>query len=290
MISRKYIAIPILLACAALVAAEDHDQDHNPLPVITNVVENTAGTQITINGRGFGTPTPDVSLAGTALTVVSNTETSIVANLPSGTPAGAYLVRVEREHPHLGTWFEAAIGQIGATGPQGPQGVQGMTGPAGPAGPQGPQGLVGPQGPVGGQIWSSNFVLPATLTPYEVTHAVVALPSGPSNASESIAASALQVPQNCTATNFSATQFGAAGTSSATVLLAVATPSSILGNSGGGTSVSCTLKANSGGTSSCTSNATYPLTAGTDLLIAVYNFSNLPDFQNARMLVSFTCQ
>lgn len=308
MLLRSCLAIPLILACATTAIAEDHDAH---FPIILNVTENSAGTQITINGSHFGNSAAELWLGGTQLTSTAWTDTSITAELPSGIAAGAYLLRVERDHPHMTGLFAADIGQVGPTGPQGPQGIQGPMGPQGIPGPIGPQGIPGPQGvpgpqgltgamgnpgpagpvgPAGGQIWSSNFTLPATLTSYEVTHAVVALPSGASTASEGIAQSVLQVPHGCTATNLSATQFGAAGTSTATVILGVTSPSSILGNSAGGTALACTLTASNGGTSSCSSNATAPLSAGQDILIAVYGFSNLPDFQNARMLVSFTCQ
>lgn len=293
MLLRSCLAIPLILACATTAIAEDHDAH---FPVILNVTENSAGTQITINGSHFGNSAAELWLGGTPLTSITWTDTSITANLPSGIAAGAYLLRVERDHPHMTGLFAADIGQVGPAGPQGPQGIQGPMGPQGIPGPQGLTGPMGnpgptgPAGPVGGQIWSSNFTMPATLTAYEVQHAVVALPSGSSTATEGIGQSSLQVPQACTATNLTATQIGAAGTSTATVVLGVTTPSSILGNSAGGTALSCTLTSNNGGASSCTSNATASLSAGEDILIAVYNFSNLPDFQNARMLVSFTCQ
>ena len=143
-----------LLAVSGLAAAQ---RIHSPY--ILSITENTAGTQITINGNDFGVRTPKVTLDGTALTVVSSTDTSITANLPTGIAAGAYLLTVEEEgrredDDHRTAFFEAAIGAIGQTGPQGPQGPMGPMGPMGLTGPQGvpgPQGATGAQGPIGPQ-------------------------------------------------------------------------------------------------------------------------------------------
>jgi IPT/TIG domain len=142
----------LLLAVSALAAAQGIHS-----PYILSVTENTAGTQITINGNQFGARSPKVTLDGTALTVVSSTETSITAKLPTGIAAGAYLLTVEDEgrrgdDDHRTAFFEAAIGAIGQTGPQGPQGPMGpmgLTGPQGAQGPQGTPGATGAQGPQG---------------------------------------------------------------------------------------------------------------------------------------------
>jgi hypothetical protein len=144
----------LLLAVSGLAAAQGIHS-----PYILSVTENSAGTQITINGADFGVRTPKVTLDGTALTVVSSTETSITANLPTGIAAGAYLLTAENEDrrwddDHRTAFFEAAIGAIGQTGQQGPQGPQGpigLTGPQGAQGPQGAPGATGAQGPQGPQ-------------------------------------------------------------------------------------------------------------------------------------------
>ena len=114
-------ALP-LLAISALSAAQGIHS-----PYILSVTENTAGTQITINGNQFGVNAPMVTLDGTALPVVSSTDTSATAQLPTGIAAGAYLLTVESndrrgDADHRTAFFEAAIGAIGQTGPQGPQG------------------------------------------------------------------------------------------------------------------------------------------------------------------------
>jgi hypothetical protein len=153
---KTFLLIPLLLGIASAAAADDNDRP----PVIVNVTENTAGTQITIDGHDFGTGTPKVYLGATALTVDSSTETTITAELPSGVAPGAYLLKVEgKDRGHEGL-FIASIGQIGPEGPagaqgpqgpMGPMGLPGMTGPPGPAGPAGPQGPIGLTGPVGPQ-------------------------------------------------------------------------------------------------------------------------------------------
>jgi collagen triple helix repeat protein/IPT/TIG domain-containing protein len=126
--------------------------------VINRVEVDDGAGLITINGLGFGADVPLVTLEGTPLTVVSNTNSQIVVNLPSGTVPGTYLLRVRQQvlsGPFGGlstAAFNATIGEVGPAGPQGPAGPagpQGVTGPQGPDGPQGPQGAAGPQGPAG---------------------------------------------------------------------------------------------------------------------------------------------
>ncbi len=120
---------------------------------------------------------------------------------------------------------------------------------------------------------------------------IVALPSGNGGtASQSIAASVLQVPHSCTATGLQVTQFGAAGTSTVLVILGVGSPSNVAGNVLSGTNLQCTLTAASGGFSSCTSGGPTALTAGQDISMALISFSNPSDYQNARILASFVCQ
>ncbi|HET6170371.1 MAG TPA: IPT/TIG domain-containing protein, partial [Terracidiphilus sp.] len=112
-------------------------------PEILSSVENTAGTQITIGGNGFGSRTPTVALARTGLTVESSSDTSITVDLPSGIAPGIYLLEVTPYHSHKVAPFAATLGQIGPPGPVGPQGLIGLTGPVGPIGPVGPQGATG---------------------------------------------------------------------------------------------------------------------------------------------------
>jgi hypothetical protein len=146
MLKRTCLLISLLLVCPVIVTAQE-----NLLPIILDVTENIQGTQITINGTGFGSKLPKVLLGTTALTVTQSSNTAITANLPPATPAGAYLLTVQNSETSLLTIFTADIGQIGPVGPQGPTGPMGLPGLPGAIGPAGPQGVAGPIGPVGAQ-------------------------------------------------------------------------------------------------------------------------------------------
>jgi hypothetical protein len=120
-----------------------------------NLLGNAGGRKAaTILLGGYGAPLPIVSMSAT----------EIVAALPAGVAAGAYLLTVDYGNDAS---FDEAWVTIGATGPKGPKGDTGATGAAGPqgtpgpkgdtgatgpkgdAGPQGPKGDTGPQGPPG---------------------------------------------------------------------------------------------------------------------------------------------
>jgi hypothetical protein len=118
-------------------------------PVVNSSVINysAAPNQITIAGSGFSPQgkTPTVLFNNVNLTVVSFSDTQIVANLPTGTQAASYRLRVTNSQ---GNFYEFDV-TYGAVGPQGPMGPQGATGPAGPQGPTGATGATGPVGPTG---------------------------------------------------------------------------------------------------------------------------------------------
>ena len=80
--------IPLLALCLVFSAPSLLAEDPH-FTLIDNVTENTAGTQITINGHGFGRHTPTITLGTDTLTVASSSDTSIVADLPAGIAAGA---------------------------------------------------------------------------------------------------------------------------------------------------------------------------------------------------------
>lgn len=145
-------------------------------PDVVSTSVNANITQLTINGSGFA-PTnaaPTVVLGAATLSVVSFTDTSIVATLPANEPSGSYELSVtDAAVGTKTTTFGVTIGAVGLTGLQGiqgPQGVQGFTGATGPAGPQGlagadstvpgPTGPTGPQGPAGQDafagVWQSG--------------------------------------------------------------------------------------------------------------------------------------
>jgi hypothetical protein len=120
---------------------------------------------------------------------------------------------------------------------------------------------------------------------------IIAPPSGiGATASQNVQSSVLPVPQNCTASGFKVVQFGAANSSTAQVFLVAGSNSLIATSFINPTAISCTLTAASGGFTTCTSTSSASLSAGTLIGIVVFNFSNLPDFQNARIMTSFVCQ
>lgn len=133
-----------------------------PQPGIQQTVITKAAADLTdpsaptilIEGEGFGTA-PAVSLGqdmGTLLelTIVSSTELSIIAELPSEIVPATYLVVVQAgSTPNTKAIMDVTIGAVGPEGPQGVQGLEGSQGPPGPQGPSGPPGPQGEQGPAG---------------------------------------------------------------------------------------------------------------------------------------------
>jgi len=118
-------------------------------PQLTSAEADAAVTTIFIGGAGFGVAaTPVVQLGGMALKVDSFAPTAIVAELPSGLPAGSYSLWVQTfangSSPN-GAWtfMTAAIGAVGPRGPKGDTGPQGPKGDTGAQGPIGPQGVAG---------------------------------------------------------------------------------------------------------------------------------------------------
>src|SRR5215467_12982902 len=127
-------------------------------PVVNNSFINYGvnPNQITINGSGFSPQgkAPAVNFNNVNLTVLSFSDTQLIAALPGGTQAASYRLRITNSQ---GNFYEFDV-TYGAVGPQGPMGLIGPTGARGPAGPQGPAGATGatgPQGPVG----ASPFLL-----------------------------------------------------------------------------------------------------------------------------------
>ena len=112
------------------------------VPIVVAASADFVTHQLVINGTGFGTA-PVVRLGGAALTVVSATDTSIVADLPADIAAGSAMLLVLRKGVVPGVPFEVTIGAVGPKGDQGPIGPVGPVGPMGPVGPQGLQGVPG---------------------------------------------------------------------------------------------------------------------------------------------------
>jgi hypothetical protein len=123
---------------------------------------------------------------------------------------------------------------------------------------------------------------------------MVAAPSGLSTAvggtTAGIQAAVLPVPQACTLANFSVTVLGAANTSSAGVFIGVANLAQVQVGVIREAPTNCTITAANGSPVSCSSSATSPVTTGDFLTIILTNFTNEPDFNNARVFTSFTCQ
>jgi hypothetical protein len=111
-------------------------------PRISGSIVNTTVTpnQLTIVGSNFGSIQPAVTLNDMLLTLISYSNTMVVAQLPNSFTPGSYMLVVTNgQNAQSGT----SVTTVGAVGPQGPSGPQG---PAGPQGAQGPQGPVGPPG------------------------------------------------------------------------------------------------------------------------------------------------
>src|SRR5581483_1271397 len=119
-------------------------------PSIYTTVVNTSANELSITAKGFDPAglAPTVTFANTSLTLVSFTNTKIVAQLPTGFSPGSYSLTIKNSAGQMGT-FEVTLGSVGPKGPQGAQGVQGPPGATGNTGPQGSQGPNGPTGPQG---------------------------------------------------------------------------------------------------------------------------------------------
>lgn len=137
------LLIPRFLAIAASI----------PILTISRATIDYSSNQVTFNGSGFepSKKSPTVLFAGSQLTVISYTDTQIIAALPVNTVAGNFTTLIVNS---LGEFLPyeliyGSTGPQGLIGPPGPQGQAGAVGPAGLTGPAGPQGLQGPQGPAG---------------------------------------------------------------------------------------------------------------------------------------------
>ena len=254
----KQLCIGMLAAAPAMALGQ------GILPIVTMVSENSAATEITINGTGFGSAKPSVTLAGTNLTIVSFSGSTITADLPTGTAPGSYLITIENNSTHLPGVFAATLGAqglqgvagpTGLQGPPGSQGVPGLQGMQGAAGLNGTAGAAGATGPTGaagaagGQLWSASFTMPNELNTLNLTNwnqiqspgsprptyapmSTVASPSGSTNAialapdlTANTAKAFLLIPATCTASSLNAYIIGAQTTAyGATISLGTADP------------------------------------------------------------------
>ena len=117
------------------------------VPVVNGVTISYNSNQVTVNGSGFlpAKTAPFVLFNNTKLTLVSVTNTKIVAHLPGSVTAGTFNLTVTNSEKNKFT-FDVTYGPAGPQGPAGPTGANGAQGPQGPSGPAGP---TGPQGPSG---------------------------------------------------------------------------------------------------------------------------------------------
>jgi hypothetical protein len=164
--SRTFVASLVFAAGAnVFVEADSAKNAGNQLVIFSASVSRTSET-LTLKGLNFGSTTPTVLCENMPLTVLSATETQIVALFPASTPDGTYLIsvvrgpsQVDRDVFHVAVLeplaplvIDGPVGPPGPTGPQGepgPAGLQGPTGPTGPSGEMGPAGARGPQGEPG---------------------------------------------------------------------------------------------------------------------------------------------
>src|SRR5690349_19448810 len=119
-------------------------------PVIQSAIANFTTNTITVTGQNFS-PTqaaPAVTLGNTALSLVSFSNTKIIANLPSSAPPASYKLSVVNSSNGKGSLI-VTLGVPGPAGSQGPQGARGNTGTQGPMGDAGPPGPQGPRGDPG---------------------------------------------------------------------------------------------------------------------------------------------
>ena len=136
-------------------------------PVVTKGTFNYQTNQVTLSGSGFE-PTkvaPTVVMSRTTLSVVSASDTQIVAKLPATVAPGAYGITV-KVTGGASTVFDMTYGAEGPQGPAGPAGAkgpQGATGQAGLTGATGPQGPQGPSGAPGGVLYFSANSQPNDL-------------------------------------------------------------------------------------------------------------------------------
>jgi hypothetical protein len=118
-------------------------------PVILGATINYTTNQITATGLNFSPDnlsTPTVVLAGTKLAVISFTDKTVIAELPSAISTGSYQLSITNNQKLSGN-FSITVGAAGPPGSPGPIGPQGAQGPPGPQVPKVWQALPECQGP-----------------------------------------------------------------------------------------------------------------------------------------------
>ncbi len=132
-----------IVFCALALTVSPGARAEHPKDVTTILSAQADFTRniLTITGQDFGTGLPTVYLNATSLTIASNSDTQIVADLPATIGPGSYhLVVIEggQGWDSSQQWndqdqnsFRSAVLDVtlGVTGPQGPQGPQGIQAP-----------------------------------------------------------------------------------------------------------------------------------------------------------------
>lgn len=128
-------------------------RDYKDPVTILSAVADRANETITLRGRGFGRRTPSLMFESLPLTVLSATDTQVIAYLPATVPDGTYLFTVVRPQPRQdadrGHFYVAVVTPKEVSGEKGENGEKGESGDPGPVGPQGDAGLAGPPGQAG---------------------------------------------------------------------------------------------------------------------------------------------
>jgi hypothetical protein len=104
----SFLAMPLLLAGPVWGATT---------PAIVSTVVNTSTNELTINGSNFkpAATAPTVALDNKSLLLVSSSNTTVVAKLPSGLAAGSYLLSITNSGSLTAT-LAVTIGAVGAPG------------------------------------------------------------------------------------------------------------------------------------------------------------------------------
>ncbi|MBM7119423.1 IPT/TIG domain-containing protein [Archangium primigenium] len=152
--------------------------------VILGVDVDYVGSTLYIHGENFtnGSNTA-VTLAGTDTTVLSISDTELVASLPATFlgAVGSYQLKVTTGNtPTQNDVLVITLGATGPRGPVGPPGPQGLKGNTGSQGPQGHTGATGATGPQGAKGDTGPQGIPGPTGPMGSTGATGATgPQGP---------------------------------------------------------------------------------------------------------------
>ncbi len=152
---------PVEITDAFTTDAEAHDQVITPHQHLVVLGVNF------LNGGDI-----ELTLGTFSLVVISQTDTEVVAELPSIVAPGSYQLTATTgggtvRHDD----FDGVT--IGAVGPEGPQGPQGAEGPPGPAGQDGATGQDGAPGADGSSCSASQGIGSATVSCTDGTSATV---------------------------------------------------------------------------------------------------------------------